>query len=229
MAKVQPSAMVGDARGKIGGHVHTKNRFGMVVRKKVSPVQPRSGPQRVVRSGFTQASKDWTALLTNSQRAAWDSFARNNPVKDVFGNTVILTGHQMYVRLNRVIVRAGGTAIDVPPLSLSIAEPLSVTPTAAHGTPGTLSIAVTNPPTGTECPEIWAAAPQNAGRKFIGSKYRLLGIAAAAAPGPYSYGGEYELRFGTIQVGQIIHVLVKYGNKATGAQGMGLEASCTAT
>jgi hypothetical protein len=220
---------VGDARGKIGGHVHTKGRFGMVVRAKVSPVQPRTSFQREVRSRFTAQSKGWSALATDALRAAWDAFARSNPVKDVFGATRILTGHQMFVRLNAVILRCGGTAITAPPLSLSISEPLTVTVTAKAGTPTVMTVTVTGPPTGSECAEIWGARPVSAGRKFIGSAYRLLMVGAAAGAGPYDIGDEWDARFGTLQTGQIVRVLVKYGNKVTGAQGMGVEAKCTAT
>lgn len=229
MAKVIHSDIIGDARGKLGGNVHTKGRFGAVARAKVSPVQPRSSFQRSVRSRFTAQSKGWSGLLTDAMRAAWESFARANPVKDVFGMTRILTGHQMYVRLNAVILRLGGTALTLPPLSLAIAEPTSVTVTAVHGTPSTLTTTVTGPPTADECAEIWAARPQSAGRKFVGSNYRLIATKAAAGPGPYSDGNDYDTRFGSIQLGQTIRLLVKYGNKATGAQGMGVEASCIAT
>jgi len=70
MAKIQFSAVVGDARGKVGGNVFTKGRSGAVLRTKVSPVQPRSSFQRAVRSGFTAESKAWTGDLDDTQRAA---------------------------------------------------------------------------------------------------------------------------------------------------------------
>lgn len=229
MAKVQYSAVVGDARGKVGGNVLTKGRFGAVVRTKVSPVQPRSSHQRNVRSSFTGHSKAWSLLASAAMRTAWDSFARANPIKDVFGNTRILTGHQMYVRVNRVIEMCGGTKLDVPPLSLSIGEPGIVTAAAVHNAPGTVTMTPTVNPAATECAELWAAPPLNPGRKFVGSIYRLLGVAPAGQAGPYHDGGTYEGRFGTIQVGQTIRVMVKYANKFTGAQGFGAEASCVAT
>ena len=229
MAKVQYSAVVGDARGKIGGVVATKGRFGAVVRTKVSPVQPRTTAQRNVRAGFTNESKGWSGELDDLKRAAWDSFARANPVKDVFGNTRILTGHQMYVRLNRVIVQCGGTQIQLPPLSLAVGEPTTVTVHATHGSPPTLSLDATGPPTADECAEVWAAAVQNPGRRFLGSAYRLIYVLPAGSAPPYNAGPQFEARFGTIQAGQGIRVLLKYGNKLTGAQGMGVQASCIAT
>lgn len=229
MAKVQFSAVVGDARGKVGGNVFTKGRFGAVARNKVSPVQPRSSFQREVRSRFTGQSKGWAALATDALRAAWDTFSKANPVHDVFGMTRWLTGHQMFVRLNAVILRCTGAAITAPPLTLSIAEPTTVVVTAAHGTPTVMTVTITGPPTGSECAEIWGAQPQSAGRKFVGGAYRLLMVGAAAGPGPFDLGGWWDARFGTLQLGQIVRVLVKYGSKTTGAQGIGVEAKCTAT
>jgi hypothetical protein len=229
MAKIQYSAVVGDARGKVGGNVLTKGRYGAVARTKVSPVQPRTSHQRTVRSTFTGLSKGWSGLATDALRAAWDSFAQANPVKDVFGNTRILTGHQMFVRLNAVILRCTGTPLTAPPLALTIAEPTTVVITAAHGTPTVMTVTLTGPPTGSECAEIWGARPQSAGRKFVGGAYRLLMVGAAAGAGPFDLGGWWDARFGTLQLGQIVKVLVKYGSKTTGAQGMGVEAKCTAT
>jgi len=230
MAKVIYSAMVGDARGKVGGNVMTKGRFGAVDRAKVSPVQPRTSYQRAVRAGFTDASKAWSALTDQNTREAWESFARSNPVKDVFGATRILTGHQMFVRLNRVVVRLGGTQIDLPPLALSISEPISVALTATAGPAGTLVATVTGPPAAGEAVEFWAARPQNAGRKFVGSNYRLMDVDPVLGdPGPYNLGSMYEWRFGTLISGQTIRVLIKYGNPTTGAQGMGVEGKCVVT
>lgn len=230
MAKIVHSAIVGDARGKIGGNVHTKGRFGAVARAKVSPVQPRTSYQRAVRAGFTAESKAWSAETDANGRAAWESFARANPVKDVFGATRILTGHQMFVRLNRVILRCGGTRILVPPLALSIAEPTAVALVATHGPAGTLVATVTGPPAAGEAVEFWASRPQSAGRKFVGSNYRLMDVDPVLGdPGPYNLGSMYEWRFGTLITGQTIRVLIKYGNPVTGAQGMGVEGSCTVT
>jgi len=229
MAKVQYSAVVGDARGKIGGVVATKGRFGAVVRTKVSPVQPRSTAQRNVRAGFTNESKGWSGELDDLKRAAWDSFARANPVKDVFGNTRILTGHQMYVRLNRVIVQCGGTQILLPPLALSVTEPGTLSITAVAGTPGIVTATASNAPGADECAEFWAAAPKSPGRRFLGSAYRLIAVAPAGMPSPWADSGLTEKRFGSIQADQVYHVMIKFGNKVTGAQGLGVEASCVAT
>lgn len=229
MAKIQYSAVVSDARGKVGGNVFTKGRFGPVARTKVSPVQPRTSFQRQVRSRFTGLSKGWSGLATDQGRAAWDAFAKANPVKDVFGNTRILTGHQMYLKLNAVILQCGGTAITVPPLSLSIAEPTTVAVTAVQGSPGSVAVTVTGPPLTNSHAEVWGAAPQSAGRKFVGSAYRLLHVFGKAVAGPYYVDPYWENRIGTLVGGQKIRVLVKYGDEVTGAQGQGVEASCTCT
>lgn len=229
MAKSQPSAVVGDVRGKIGGHVHTKGRYGMVIRTKVSPVQPRTSFQRTIRSRFTGLSKGWSALATDALRSAFDAFARANPIKDVFGNTRTLTGHQMYLRLNAVILQCGGTAITAPPLSLSIAEPTTVAVTALVGSPGSVCVTVTGPPLSNSHAEVWGARPMSAGRKFVGSAYRLLHVFGKAVAGPYYVDPYWEDRLGKLVGGQKIRVLVKYADELTGAQGLGVEASCLAT
>src|SRR3990170_23867 len=121
MAKTLFGALIVDMRNKLGGHVLSKNKGGSFIRRKVSPAQPRTAAQRVVRALITQFSRAWAGVLDDGERAAWSAFAAGHPVTDQFGQTVQLTGEQMYVRLNTVILFHGGTAIDSPPANLSVA------------------------------------------------------------------------------------------------------------
>lgn len=123
MAKILFSAVVGDARKKIGGVVFTKSRFGAIVRRKVSPVQPRTNAQRAVRANFTANSKEWSGLLTGPQRQAYTNLAAANPVKDRFGNSQVLTGAQMYNKVSRNLHTCGLLVLPTAPLSLSVDDP----------------------------------------------------------------------------------------------------------
>lgn len=129
MAKIVFSAVVGDARKKAGGVVFTKGRTGAVVRRKVSPIQPRSQAQRNVRSSFTAFSKRFGSQnLTDADRAGWISLAVANPRKDVFGQTKVLTGLQMYQSCNRNLNSLGiTTPEDHPPAALLAGSPGALT------------------------------------------------------------------------------------------------------
>ena len=133
MAKILFSAVVGDARKKIGGVVFTKSRFGAIVRRKVSPVQPRTNFQRSVRANFTATSKAWSGSLNDTQRQGWINLAAANPVKDRFGNSQVLTGLQMFERVNRNLHTSGFPPLTDAPLSLSVTDlgGLTITETTA--------------------------------------------------------------------------------------------------
>lgn len=51
-----------DGRGKIGGHVASKNRSGAYARIKVTPVNPQTTFQQVARNLLTSLSQGWRAL-----------------------------------------------------------------------------------------------------------------------------------------------------------------------
>ena len=55
----------------------------------------------------TDLTKRWGSVLTQVQRSAWISFAGANPTRNVFGNTVVLTGLQMYMSVNRNLATIG--------------------------------------------------------------------------------------------------------------------------
>lgn len=224
MAKIQFSAIVGDARKKIGGVVFTKGRTGAAVRRKVSPIQPRSQAQRNVRSNFTGFSKSWGSTLTGTQRAGWDSLATTYPRRDVFGQTKVLTGLQMYQSCNRNLASIGVAAIADAPLALSAGAPGTLTLVATAGVPA-LTVDYATDPTSDEKALVFAAPPMSAGRKFVGKRYRLIYTSAAGAPGPLNILSAYNAKFGTLVIGQNINVLVKYVNKNTGAAGTPSAAS----
>jgi hypothetical protein len=141
MAKVKFGALASDARGKIDGVVYSKNQFGAYIRQKVSPVQPQSPRQTLVRERQTTLSKRYSTVITEAQREAWRGFALTNPVPDVFGDPQALTGIASYVRLNQIILNGGGTIIDTPPADLEVPGLFSMT--AVGYAPG-VAVAVTS-------------------------------------------------------------------------------------
>ena len=70
--KLKFGAIVTDGRGKIGGHVMSKNRGGAYMRTKVTPSNPRSTAQTTVRSHLTTLSQGWRGLSATAI-AAWNS------------------------------------------------------------------------------------------------------------------------------------------------------------
>jgi hypothetical protein len=124
MAKIMFSAVVGDARKKAGGVVFTKGRTGAVIRRKVSPVQPRTPAQRAARAQFTALSKNWSTAVTPDDIAGWNALALQYPRKDQFGQTKKLTGLQLFQSCNRNLQSIGiTTELDTPPPDLNTEYP----------------------------------------------------------------------------------------------------------
>jgi hypothetical protein len=218
MANIQFSALVNDARNKQGGTVFTKTRFGAMNRRKTSPVQPRTSYQTQVRSLFTLLAKRWSSTLTAAERAGWISLAQGNPRTNVFGNSVILTGMQMYIALNRNLQSIGVAIIDSAPASLAVGAPGTLTLANAAGPPTTFTADGGTEPATNEVPLIFACRPLNAGRQFAGSLFRIIDSTIAAhTSGPWDIKSAYVTKFGAQPVGVNLTVGVIYINNLSGA------------
>ena len=98
-------------RGHTGGTVFSKNTFANYIRNKVSPVNPDTPAQSLVRSRFTSLSQDWRGL-TQAQIRAWNQGAQAFAHTNVFGNNVPLTGFNLFKQLNQNLLAAGAATID---------------------------------------------------------------------------------------------------------------------
>lgn len=122
MAKYNASGVGGDIRGKLGNTVFSRNKGGAILRQKVTPNNPQTPAQQAVRQNFGQNSKAWSGTLTQGQRDAWTAFAAANPVRNVFGNSITLTGLAMYNRLNQILLQIGQPKISNPPADYSVVQ-----------------------------------------------------------------------------------------------------------
>lgn len=215
--KIKFGSLVTDGRGKIGGHVASKNRGGAYLRTKVTPVNPQTSFQSVARARITTFSQGWRSL-TAAQQSAWNSAVSNFQKTDIFGDLKNPSGLNLYVRLNSNITEAGGTAIVLPPLPGTVTAPLTVTLTGAAGTPA-LSVAWTGGAIPADTAWVARLTPQvSAGRSFVKSLYRNLLVLPAADTTPTDILTEYNARFGTLVAGQRIFLEVVAVNLLTGVK-----------
>ncbi len=149
--------------GSIAGTVHSHNRAGQYTRNRRAPVQPiGTGRRAQVRAAFSAASGGY-AYLTEPQRAAWASFGAGHPITDSLGQTVVLTGQQMYVRVSATLANIGQSFSATPPASASAPDitPITLTASVASG----LSLGFTAGATGQYI-AVAVSQPVSPGRMF---------------------------------------------------------------
>jgi hypothetical protein len=240
MAKIQFGPVVADARKKVGGSVFSKSKFGSYLRKKTSPVQPRTTAQRAVRANFTANAKAWSGTLTAPQRQTFTNLAAILTKKDRFGNAQTLTGAQLYQSIARSLHTIGVPPLTTAPPNMAISDlgGLTLTEVPAESSPLTgpgITIDTTNIPKDTEALVVAAAAAQPAGRAFIGKgKFRVIGYlgpwpGSPAVSLPYDITAWYEAKFGQLAVGMTIHIQAYNIGSSNGAKGTPYPSAITLT
>jgi hypothetical protein len=212
--KMKFGALVVDGRGKIGGHVASKNRAGAYLRTKVTPVNPNTSAQSSARNRLTTISQGWRAL-TAAARASFNNAVQDFTKTDIFGDVKSPSGFNLYQRLNNNLSNIGAAAITVAPLASAVPTVIIgalvfdiTTPTYTVG----LSASV---PAGSAM-EIWATPGLSAGISFVKSEYRLIQVEAAASTSPVDIETAYLARYGAPVAGQKVFVQIKFVNILTG-------------
>lgn len=116
------SQIVTAASGSIGGTTYAHNRGGLYMRGRATPTNPNSAAQQAARNALGSLATRWNNTLTQTQRDAWENYAANTPVLNVFGDPSILTGQQMYVRNNSPRLRVGENVVDNGPTTFGAAD-----------------------------------------------------------------------------------------------------------
>ena len=101
--KIKFGALVVAGRGKIGGHVASRNRAGAYLRTKVTPVNPATVYQVAVRNRLAGISTDWRGL-TAAQRTAWNAAVSDYAKTDIFGDIRNPSGFNLHQKLNNNLV-----------------------------------------------------------------------------------------------------------------------------
>lgn len=218
--KAKFGAIVTDGRGKIGGHVASKNRAGSYFRTKVTPVNRQTASQTLVRNRLSNLSQGWRDL-TEAQRAAWNAAVGDFAKTNIFGDIVNPTGFNLYQRLNNNLIRIGEAAIQSPPVPAGITDIIIGKLSVAAGA-GTMSLAYTaGADAGSEV-EVWATPPVSQGKSFVKSEFRLVTSFTANTATPLNMAAAYVLKFGAITGAEGFKIFVKTVaiNNTTGQAGV---------
>lgn len=116
----------GQLSGSVGGVVASHNAGGAYLRNRSVPTNPNSLRQQLVRGSVSAAAGAWHGLSVGA-RASWAAYAAGTPVTNRLGESIILSGWNMFFR-SFAFYAAG--------------DFLGTMPTAAPVTPGLATLAV---------------------------------------------------------------------------------------
>lgn len=216
--------------GSIGATTFSSNKGGDYMKNKVIPLNPTTARQTLIRGLTAGFAQSWRGL-TQAQRDAWNVATINFPVTNRVGNTVILSGEQLYIKLNVVLSNTGSPNILTPPTpasvinwqSLSLAAALAtMTFTALNlATPATLTV-----PAGQSL-VIYATAPLSAGVSNFKSRLRqivvfLTGSSTSAA----TIFAAYVIKYGAgPPTGTKVGLMIQSSVNTTGQEGIKIYTS----
>jgi len=222
--KMKFGAIVTDGRGKVGGHVASKNRSCAYLRTKVTPVNRNSDAQALVRNRFTTLSQAWRAL-TAGQIQAWNNAVADYATTNIFGDLRNPSGINLFQSLNNVLLSIGETMIFNPPLPAEVAQIEIASFAATSGTP-TMILTLGGVIPANTTVKVYATTSLSAGKNFVKSEFRYIGKFDAAHAAALDIKADYLEKFGVIgAVGSKIFVQVEPVNVTTGQTGTVLQSS----
>lgn len=183
------SLILASASGSVGGATYAHNRAGMYIRNRSLVTNPASPRQQDQRTRFGNAATNW-AVLTPAQRAAWATYAQNTPVVGRLGDSLVLTGQQMYIACMALRLQAGLSILTDAPTTFGLAA-LSPCGLAGNaGTPGDIDVSFVNT-NGIFTAVgggllVFASIEQKPTINFFKGPYRFAGFVAGAVIAPTS-------------------------------------------
>ena len=179
--------------GKRGINVSQNGRYGQISRALAIPTNPRTTAQMMTRSIFATVNSAWRTL-TEAQRQAWVSAAKNYQSKSRCGTSGTLTGSQLFSKINCTLLQFGQEQVTVPPAKPTFPDlapqALNITTVA-----GVVKIALSCPTNPGENTILRAQAPQSAGREAPGQA-SIIGTCPAVVAGSADITALYTGKFG---------------------------------
>lgn len=209
--------MMVDARGKLGGQVFTKSRQGATVRTKVTPSNPQSQRQGLVRGVFASFSRSWNTI-TEAQRETWQSASQQFKRTNIFGDQVALSGKNLYISVNSNLTNVGESPITSAP---TLSDVISI---ASFGLKITtlysfinLDISYTGVESASQVLVVEATRPNSPGRNNFSGQYRQITSFPSDDPlDPALLWDAYVDKFGLPAVGSKVSFRIYVVNKQNG-------------
>ena len=214
--KLKFGAIVTDGRGKIGGHVASKNRSGAYLRTKVTPSNPNTVAQAQARGILASLSQGW-GQLTDSQRQGWNDAVKEWGTTDIFGDIKNPSGINLFVKLNSNLLSIGHPSLSDVPAKSEVPAVIVLDASYKIATDN-LSITFNSALADGYIALVRATPTLSAGVSFVKSQFRVIGYENVVADN-LGLVGDYSAKFGNPSVGANIYVSVQFvllnGQKTT--------------
>lgn len=167
------------ASGSVGGQTHSHNRFGPYIRARTVPVNPQSSRQNVIRSAVQSLAPQWSGVLSQPQRDAWELYAASITRSNKLGGQIKLTGYNMFMRSNTIRLQSADSVILAGPTVLTLPGSDPIFEVEVDETNQQLSISFDPDLAWNQIDDgqmyVFMSQPKNVGINFIGGPFRLAG------------------------------------------------------
>lgn len=219
------------ASGSIAGVTYSHNRGGMYRRARSIPTNPATLNQQTVRNAMSTLMTRWRATLDDTQRLLWKTYADNTPVTNVFGDSIILTGPQMYVRGNVPRIQAGLAIVDDGPVEFGLPDIGDLELTGIASTTNQFAVTFDNTAAWANQDDgallAYVSAPQSPTKNFFKGPYqfaeKLDGSGTTAPTSPFLVDSPWPYSAG--QKGFIRLIAVTEDGRVSGVFRSGIVAS----
>lgn len=218
MAKIVFSAVVGEARYKVGGVYFSKNSFGNFLGTATAPLNPKSISQRGIRGSLSTLAFRWGWTLTQADRDDWITWAGTHKITDVFSVQYALSGIAAFIWVNQQIYKVGGAIRNTVPPAFSCSSPDAIT-VDLSGSPLHLNVHTTNDPAAGEKALITVQGHSSPGRAYTGKAWRIIDWFAAGVPHPYDVTTPWVTRYGPFSPGARVYCQANFVNPDEGSVG----------
>lgn len=220
--KIKYSALVSETSGKLNGSVAAKNKGGAYLRNKVTPTNPQTAAQNLVRNRLTTFAQSWR-MLSQAEISSWNAAVNNFKKSGSFGDQLILSGSQLYQSINNNLAIAGQAPITLPPLPSGCPALTALAVATMSDIVMTVSFAPTPVPDDTSL-IIEATKGVSPGISNANNLFRYIATVAAAGTSPANTFAAYVAKFGTPVPGEKVFVRAYQINNITGERSLYLSA-----
>jgi len=224
--KAKFGAIVVDGRGKLGGHVFSKNRGGSYMRTKVTPANGQTNAQQARRAALTEFAQAFRAL-TAAQITAWNNAVESFKSTNIFGDVKNPSGLGLFIKLNTTLDLAGQASITSPPLPTAVTALSSLGGTADTSDQSFVITFAPDPVPAGHRLMIEAGKQFSPGVSSFKGKTRFVQSFAAAQASPADIAAAYIAKYGALVTGQKIPVRAYLVSTTTGLRGTPLNAVIT--